>query len=282
MKKELVLITGISGAGKTTASGILEDMGYVCIDRYPSELLDDFVELLLKDESFKYQKVALTVDINEFEKYRYLLEHPLLNTILILMDASEEEIIRRYKFTRRIHPLMVSNKVETLANAVQYEKKLLAEYLPYTSHIIDTTKMSVKSQKTFLDSILHYDHHDNFSVSFVSFGYKKGVPEDADFIFDARVLENPFYVPELKNKTGNDLEVYNYVMNQDKTKVYLKALIKYLDICFDSYQNGEKRHITVAIGCTGGQHRSVTLTNFLYNYYSKNILCFKRNREIDE
>lgn len=281
-KKQLVLITGVSGAGKTTATNILEDMGYCCIDQYPSELLDNLVDLLRTDQSYKYQKTALSIPLIEFEKYRFLLSSTDFETILVLMDCSEDEIIKRYKFSRRVHPLLVSNKAETLSEAVNMEKKLIAQYEKYTKHVIDTTSLSLKDHKKMLDSILEYDGKENFSVSFVSFGYKNGVPEDADYIFDVRVLDNPFYIPELKKLTGNDAPVYEYVMDKPKTQEYLQRLIEYLDYCFACYATEDKRHITICIGCTGGQHRSVSLTNYLYDHYKDRFLCFKRHRELKE
>ncbi|MBR2802383.1 MAG: RNase adapter RapZ [Erysipelotrichaceae bacterium] len=281
MDKKLVLITGVSGAGKTTATNILEDMGYCCIDRYPSELLSNLIDLIRDDTSYKYQHVALTIPITEYERYRSLLSNTGIETILILMDADKEEIIKRYKFTRRVHPLLISNKAETLEEAISLEKKLLADYEGDTPHLIDTTHLNMKQHKEMLDEILHYDRHENFSVSFVSFGFKNGIPQDADFVFDVRVLDNPFYIPELRSLTGNDPEVYDYVMSKEKTKDVVGKMIAYLDQCFALYEQEDKRHITVCIGCTGGQHRSVSVANYLYEHYKERILCFCRHREMN-
>lgn len=281
-KRKLLLVTGISGAGKTTAMNILEDMGYNCIDRYPSELIGNLVELLQNDQSYKYQNVALSIPLVNYDKYRDLLKNADVETILILVDADKETIIRRYKFTRRVHPLLVSNKVETLEEAIEFEKKLLEKYKDDTSYCINTDNVTAKTHREMLESILHHRHDEHFSVSFVSFGFKNGVPQDADFIFDVRTLDNPFYHQELKNLSGNDDQVYSFVIEKEKTQLYLKHLLAYLDFCFDAYEKEDKRHITVAIGCTGGQHRSVSVVNYLYQRYKDKLLCFRKHREVQE
>lgn len=282
MKKRLVLISGVSGAGKTTASNFLEDMGYICMDQFPPELLENLVTLMENETSLKYDHIAITISLLDLEKYRHILDNMNIDSTLILLDASEETIINRYKFTRRVHPLLVSNKVNTLNEAVAYEKELLEEFKKLNATIIDTTSLTNKAHKEILDRIINYDERLNFSISFVSFGFKNGIPNDADLVFDVRFLDNPFYEKDLKNKTGNDLEVYNYVMEKPRTKEFVQRLLSYLDFTFDSYDNEEKRHLTVCVGCTGGQHRSVSITNYLYDYYKDKYLCNKAHRELKE
>lgn len=281
-ERKLVLVTGVSGAGKTTCMNILEDMGYNCIDRYPSELLGNLMELLENDQSYKFQQVALSVPLSNYDKYRSLLNNTGIKTILILMDATTDTIIRRYKFTRRVHPLLVSNKVETLEEAILTEKRLLEKYKGDTPYLIDTSDVSSKMHREMLEEILHRDKHENFSVSFVSFGYKNGVPQDADFIFDVRILDNPYYIEDLRGLTGNEPAVYHYVMDKEKSQKYVEKLIAYLDFCFSAYEKEDKRHITVCVGCTGGQHRSVSVVNYLYEHYHHDILCYRHHREVGE
>lgn len=278
--KKLVLISGISGAGKSTASNILEDMGFTCIDQYPPELLPDLIELLKEDNSYKYDKVALTISLSDLDRFSNLLDNSDFDSTLIILDANKDTIINRYKFTRRVHPLVVSNNASTIEEAFDIEKNIVKKFKKKNAHIIDTSNLNSKTLKEKFDKILDYDDFNNLAITFESFGYKNGVPDDADVIFDVRMLDNPFYIEELKNKTGNDKEVSDYVLSSKFTQRYLKKVIAYLDFMFKAYDNEEKRHLTICIGCTGGQHRSVTITNYLYDYYKDKYMCYKKHREI--
>lgn len=278
--KKLVLISGISGAGKSTASNIIEDMGYTCIDQYPVELLPDLIELILSDNSIKYDKVALTIAINDLDKFSNLLENSDFDSKLILIDANKDTIINRYKFTRRVHPLVNSNVASTLDEAIEIEKNILKKYKKRSVYIIDTSNLSPKQHKEKIDKILKYDDYNNLAVTFESFGFKYGLPDDADVILDVRMLENPFYVEKLKNKTGNDKAVKDYVLNSKGTQRYIKKATDYLDFMFKEYDKEEKRHLTICIGCTGGQHRSVTMANYFYNYYKDKYMCYVTHREL--
>ena len=278
--KKLVLISGVSGAGKSTASNIIEDMGYTCIDQYPVELLPDLIELILSADSIKYDKVALTIAIADLDKFSNLLENSDFDSKLILIDASKDIIINRYKFSRRVHPLVNSNVASTLEEAIEIEKNMLKKYKKRSVHIIDTSNLSVKQHKEKLDKILKYDDYNNLAITFESFGFKYGLPDDADVILDVRMLENPFYVEKLKKKTGNDKPVRDYVLNSKGTQRYIKKAIAYLDFMFKEYDKEEKRHLTVCIGCTGGQHRSVTMANYFYNYYKNKYMCYVTHREL--
>lgn len=278
--KKLVLISGVSGAGKSTASNIIEDMGYTCIDQYPVELLPDLIELILSADSIKYDKVALTIAIADLDKFSNLLENSDFDSKLILIDASKDIIINRYKFSRRVHPLVNSNVASTLEEAIEIEKNMLKKYKKRSVHIIDTSNLSVKQHKEKLDKILKYDDYNNLAITFESFGFKYGLPDDADVVLDVRMLENPFYVEKLKKKTGNDKPVRDYVLNSKGTQRYIKKAIAYLDFMFKEYDKEEKRHLTVCIGCTGGQHRSVTMANYFYNYYKNKYMCYVTHREL--
>ncbi len=280
LMKKLVLISGISGAGKSTASNILEDMGYTCIDQYPVELLPDLLELIKKDDTIKYDQVALTIGLSDLDKFSNLLANSDFNPKLILLDAKKDTIINRYKFTRRVHPLVVSNTASTLEEAVEIEKGILNKYKKRSVHIIDTASLNTKQLKAMLDKILEYNDFNNLAITFESFGFKNGVPDDADVVLDVRMLENPFYVPRLKNKTGNDKPVRDYVMNSKLTQRYIKKTTAYLDFMFKAYDNEEKRHLTICVGCTGGQHRSVTIANYLYAYYKEKYMCYLKHREL--
>lgn len=278
--KKLLLISGISGAGKTTASNVLEDMGYTCIDQYPVELLEDLIELINKSNSVKYEKVVLTISLTDLERFYNLLAKNEIETSLILLDAKRDTIINRYKFTRRVHPLVTSNVASTVEEAVDIEKNLISKFNNSKATVIDTTTLNAKQCKEKLDKILNYAQDDNLSITFESFGFKNGVPDDADVVFDVRMLDNPFYLPKLKNKTGNDKAVREYVLNSKLTQQYIKKVRSYLDFYIKAYNKEEKRHLTVCVGCTGGQHRSVTIANYLYDSYKDKYMCYIKHREI--
>ena len=278
--KKLVLISGISGAGKSTASNILEDMGYTCIDQYPVELLPDLIELIKTNNSIKYEKIALTIGILDLDKFSNLLENSDFESTLIILDADKDTLINRYKFTRRVHPLVVSNVASSLEEAVDIEKSILSKFKKKNVHIINTSNLTVKQHKEKLDKILKYNDFNNLAITFKSFGFKNGLPDDADIVLDVRMLDNPFYVDKLKNKTGNDKPVRDYVLNSKVTQRYLKKIISYLDFVFKTYDNEEKRHLSICVGCTGGQHRSVTVANYLYEYYKDKFMCYIVHREL--
>ena len=277
----LVILSGLSGGGKTQASNTLEDMGYRCIDQYPPELLEDFIKLIQNDTANKYSNIVLTIPIIELDRYSKLLDNSEINATIILLKASKDAIINRYKFTRRIHPLLISHMADSLSDAIDMEIEVLTRYEKKNVNIIDTTNLSLKQHKQKLDKALNNQNKNNLSITFESFGFKNGVPKDADLIFDVRFLENPFYINKLKKKTGNDKAVREFVMNDVKTKSFLKKLVSYLDFTIKSYSKDEKRHLTVCIGCTGGQHRSVVVANYLFDIYKKKYLCYLNHREID-
>lgn len=278
--KKLVLISGISGAGKTTASNVFEDMGYTCIDQYPIELLEDLLKLIRNSDSVKYEKVALTIGLMDLEKFYSHFTNYENDMSLILIDCKKDTVISRYKFSRRVHPLVVTNVASSIEEAVDIEKSIITKFENTDAHIIDTTNMSAKQLKEKLDKILDYNEINNLSITFESFGFKNGVPDDADMIFDVRILDNPFYVPKLKKKTGNDKPVRDFVLNSKTTQTYLKKLVNYLNFYFKTYTKNEKRHIMICIGCTGGQHRSVTVANYLYETYKDKYMCYIKHREV--
>ncbi len=280
--KRLAIISGVSGAGKTTASNYLEDKGYRCIDQYPLKLIKELIDLIENDDSFEYDRVALSISLNDLQQYASILSNGNFKVTLILIDADKDVLINRYKFTRRIHPLLVNNVADTLSEAIDIEKSILEKYRKL-GVVIDTTKISSVQFRKQIDKALNDLDDKNLSLSFESFGFKNGVPEDCDNIFDVRFLDNPFYDPDLKTKTGNDKEVKDFVLSKPLTKEYIKKLIDYVDFMVKSYeQNEEKRHLTICVGCTGGQHRSVVITNYLYDYYKKKYVCHLKHRELDK
>ena len=280
--KKLIILSGVSGAGKTSASNFLEDKGYKCIDQYPVELLGNLIDLIQKDDTIKYQHVVLTIPISDLEKFESLINNTDLKPTLVLLDADLDEIINRYKFTRRVHPLLISNVASTLKEAVEIEKALVQKFNKKGVRIIDTTHLSSKQLRQKLEEVLNSKEVNNVSLSIMSFGFKNGIPEDADNVFDVRFLDNPFYVDSLKNKTGKDKAVREFVLNSKRTQIYLKKLVAYIDFMLKSYSKEDKRHLTIAIGCTGGQHRSVVIANYLYNLYKDRYVSYITHREIEK
>ena len=280
--RKLVIISGVSGAGKTTASNYLEDKGYRCIDQYPPELLKELIDLIDNDDSFKYQNVVLTISLTDLDKCANLITNTNFKVTLILLDADKETVINRYKFTRRIHPLLINNVADTLSEALDIEKAILDKYKK-NGIVINTDGLSIKDFKVQISKALNDIEDRYLSLSFVSFGFKNGVPTDCDTLFDVRFLDNPFYDESLKDKTGNDIEVRDFVLGSKETQGYLVKLIDYMDFMLKAYENNQnKRHLTIAVGCTGGQHRSVTIANYLYEYYKNKYVCHIKHREIEK
>lgn len=279
MNRNIIIISGLSGAGKTSVSNVLEDLGYRCIDQFPVALLPQLLELIENDNTNSYEKVAISVPIIDLDHFFKYFDNLNIQTKILLLDANKDVLLNRYKFTRRIHPLLVSNVASTLEEAIDIEKAALIKYYN-ESYVIDTTELGTTDLKNEVEKILLIDKEVALTITFESFGYKRGIAKDADFVFDARFLENPFYYPELKNLTGNDQPVYDFVMKQAETKKYAAMIRLMLDHVIATYARDGKRHLTIAIGCTGGQHRSVTLANYLYSCYKGQYKCLKRHRDI--
>jgi RNase adapter protein RapZ len=278
-EQNVVLITGMSGAGKTTAMNILEDMGYHCIDNFPVQLIDSLGEIINTKPDPRYTNIALATTALDYPKFLQYFENIDVNVRVVFLDASNDKLLLRYKFTRRHHPMMLFKKANTLEEAIEVERDMFDALNERAVLHIDTTKLSQQELKTVLMEKLSLNSHEVFSISFVSFGYKHGVPLDADLIFDVRFLPNPYYIEELKNQTGDDAPVYEYVMSFDQTKEFIRQLKAFLDYMFVQYKNEKKNHLTIGIGCTGGHHRSVSITNWLYDHYKDQFHCYKSHRD---
>lgn len=282
-----VVVTGMSGAGRSSVMRILEDDGYFCVDNLPVSLLPTFVQLT-EDSSEQIERVALGLDIrgghqslkeaaNVLQKIKddgYKLE-------ILFLEASTQVIVKRYKETRRMHPIAKGGRMDS---AIEDERKLLSELKGHADYIIDTTTLLIRDLKQEIDRIFVADgKFCNFYLTFVSFGFKYGIPSDADLVFDVRFLPNPFYVEALKPLTGNDREVFDYVMASDKAKSFLLKLKDLLDFLIPNYIVEGKTQLVIAIGCTGGKHRSVTLTNAIYNEFENTEYgCKKEHRDIEK
>nr|WP_300833759.1 RNase adapter RapZ [uncultured Acetatifactor sp.] len=262
-----VVVTGMSGGGKSTALKMLEDMGFYCVDNLPVSLVEKFAELVSMPGS-EVGKVALGLDVRSdqsFEDATKILEKlKSLGTKLeiLFMDADEGVLIKRYKETRRVHPLAMDKRVE---DGVRIERKVLENIRRHADYVIDTSNLLTRELKEELNRIfVEGAAYNSLMVTVMSFGFKHGIPADADLVLDVRFLPNPFYIEELKCKTGNDREVQEYVMGFREAEVFLEKLTDMLEFLIPNYVKEGKNRLVVAIGCTGGQHRSVTLARELY------------------
>ncbi|MGE5417542.1 MAG: RNase adapter RapZ [Acidobacteriota bacterium] len=265
-KLKVLIITGLSGGGKTQAANCLEDLGYFCVDNLPPALIPKFTELSNQAEG-RVKKVAFVVDVRGgrfFDNLSLALEElnkQGLTYEILFLEAKDEVILRRFKESRRKHPLSTNGAVP---EAIQQEKKMLEELRGQANTIIDTSNLNVHQLK---DELLRlYGQQDDqglITVTTVSFGYKFGLPMDADLIMDVRFLPNPNYVPELSHLTGEDKGVVGYVMGFPVTRNFLRKFVSFLKFLVPEYVKEGKTHLVLAIGCTGGQHRSVALTNYV-------------------
>ncbi|MEI5993078.1 RNase adapter RapZ [Candidatus Enterococcus mansonii] len=259
---QLVIITGMSGAGKTVAIQSFEDMGYFCIDNMPPSLIPKFWELI--KESGKVTKIALVIDLRSRTFFREIqdmlveLENTkLIDTTIMFLDATDEELVSRYKETRRAHPLAMDGLI---TEGIRKERAILEEIKGDAQVVIDTTELSPRQlRETINEQFKSRDTHE-FRIELISFGFKYGLPIDADIVMDVRFLPNPHYIPELRPLTGQDASVYDYVMSFPETEAFYTRFIDLLKNVLPGYEKEGKSSVTIAIGCTGGQHRSVALT----------------------
>ena len=262
-----VIITGMSGGGKRTALKMLEDEGFYCVDNLPVDLLDKFVEIISSPGS-EHEHVALGLDVRSTQKFDDVQE--ALNKLkeegnnfeVLFMDCTDATLVRRYKESRRMHPLSPDGRVE---DGIKKEREILKSTRKKADYVIDTSSLLTRDLKTELNRIfIQNKEYNSLMVNIVSFGFKNGIPQDADLIFDVRFLPNPFYIEELKEKTGNDVEVQEYVKSFKETTEFMEKLTDMVRFLIPNYVKEGKHQLIIGIGCTGGQHRSVTLANELY------------------
>ncbi|MCT8976413.1 RNase adapter RapZ [Clostridium sp. CX1] len=282
-----VIVTGLSGAGKTQAIRNLEDLGYFCVDNLPPTLIPKFAEACYQTDG-KIDKIALVIDIRGgkffddlFESLKYLKEQGYKYEILFL-DASDEVLVKRFKESRRKHPLAPDGRI---LNGISMERNKLREVKDRADNIIDTSKLATRELREEITKIYSEEGQmeTQLMITILSFGFKYGIPVDSDLVFDVRFLPNPYYIPELKKYSGNDKPVRDYVMSFEETNNFIDKLEDMLQYLIPNYLKEGKRQLIVSIGCTGGRHRSVTIANAIYekltnNEYRVNI----DHRDIDE
>lgn len=263
----LVIVTGMSGGGKRTAMKMLEDVGFYCVDNLPVSFIEKFVGLVSAPNN-EISKVALGLDARanqSFEEVERILENLRKDGCkfeILFMDASDQVLLKRYKETRRVHPLAPADRVE---DGIAREREILKSIKGKADYVIDSSSLLTRELKEELDRIfVQNKEYNSLMINIVSFGFKNGIPADADLVFDVRFLPNPFYIDELKHKTGKDKEVRDYVMQYEESAVFLDKLEDLLEFLVPNYVKEGKYQLVIGIGCTGGKHRSVTLANELY------------------
>ena len=256
---ELVVITGMSGAGKTVAMQSFEDMGYFCVDNMPPSLLPKFWELV--KESGKITKIALVIDLRSRAFFDEIMSAiagldntSFITTKILFLEASDDALVSRYKETRRTHPLASDGRIY---DGIIAERRLLQDIKTRAQKVIDTTNLSPRKLREEIMQAFSTGSEGIFTIQVMSFGFKYGLPIDADVVMDVRFLPNPHYIAELRPLTGLDEPVYDYVMSQPEAKTFYHKLMDLLDFSIPGYKKEGKSSVTIAIGCTGGQHRSV-------------------------
>lgn len=268
VKSELLIVTGLSGSGKSLVIQNLEDLGYFCVDNLPPILLPKFVELMEQGNP-SMQKVAVGIDLRGREFFRYLVRE--IDAIqsrkdvivdVLFIDAKTSKLISRYKETRRKHPLQEQSDL-TLIDAINEERQLLSEIRSLANYTLDTTESTPKKLRKRVEAYFNKSNKSTFTINVSSFGFKHGIQIDADLVFDVRFLPNPYYVEELRPLTGLDEDVYKYVMKWKETNTFYEKLLDLLLFMIPGYKKEGKSQLVIAIGCTGGQHRSVALAQRL-------------------
>lgn len=261
-----VVVTGMSGSGKLTAIHFLEDMGYYCVDNLPVRLIDPFMQLVSAPGS-DIDKVVLGLDVradksfDNVEQVLAALKKKGYKYEILFMDASDEVLIKRYKETRRAHPVCPTGRVE---EGITQERKILEQIKADADYVIDTSGLLTRILKEELTRIfVNNEEYNSLMISIMSFGFKNGIPSDADLVFDVRFLPNPFYVDSLKRLTGNDRPVRDYVMSFPEAGQFMDKLTDLISFLIPGYVKEGKNQLVIGIGCTGGQHRSVTIANAL-------------------
>ena len=286
---EFVIITGMSGAGKTTALHVLEDIGYYCVDNIPASLLPMLYTLCSKSEDENMQRVAVVVDVRGTENYKMMnialeqFKAAHEDVKILFFDAKTDLIIVRYKETRRRHPLAERLKDGSVAEAVEFEKALLIPVRNLADYIVDTTFMNNKQLRERIMNLFMENPTKALTLTFMSFGFKYGIPLEADLIIDVRCLPNPFYIADLKPKTGLDKEVRDYVLGSEETQEFVKRTLNLLDFSVPLYLKEGKSELVVGIGCTGGKHRSVTVARELEQHFlALGYRCLIQHRDVEK
>ena len=286
-KLELVIITGMSGAGKSTAANALEDIGFYCIDNIPPMLINSIIDISLRN-NVNMSKIAVITDLRGYDMFDEIdstieaIEKRGIDPKIVFLDASNDELIKRYKENRRLHPLCAKLNL-SVADAIEHERLMLKKVYSISEFIIDTTNCSSRQlRKRITDVFVDSNKNDTINVQCMSFGFKHSAPHDADLMFDVRCLPNPFYIDELRELTGLDTDVSSYVLGFEEAREIYKKIKEFVDYTLPLYEKEGKSQLVVAIGCTGGKHRSVTIVEKLFAHLKQkglNVVCSHRDIE---
>ncbi len=280
---EVIIVTGMSGAGKSTVLNFLEDFGYFCIDNLPLPMISQALQLYKKDE--QVEKIAIGIDIrgiktdSDIEEVQKQLSNLNEKAKVLFLDSKDEVLIRRYKETRRSHPLA---KTITIGDGIKEERRLIMPLKDIATDIIDTSTILTRELKVELTNVLFgLRKYNNLVININTFGFKHGIPNDSDLVFDVRFMPNPYYEPELRPLTGEDVSVRDYVMNSEVSQQFEKKLHDMIEFLIPQYINEGKNLLVISIGCTGGRHRSVTIASRLYDYVnSLGYTAFLKHNDI--
>lgn len=283
MKKiNLLIVTGMSGAGKSVVLNSLEDVGYHCIDNFPPKLLPKLTDLIMGTSEHAVN-LAVVIDLRSLdfdsidEMLYFLQDSHFVNVHVLYLDANDATLVKRYKETRRTHPL---SRDTNLLDGINTERELLKPILDISDFKIDTTGLPAKDLKQQIITKYGNIDRDYFNVTFMSFGFKHGTPIDTDIMFDVRFLPNPFYIESMRPQTGLDESVYEYVMSFEETVTFLEKLIDLLQFLIPKYKAEGKSQVIIGIGCTGGQHRSVAIAEYLSHAFEKDYKTNATHRDI--
>jgi len=281
----IIIITGFSGAGKTQAVNCLEDIGYYCVDNLPPALLPKFVEMALQSDG-RLDKIALVIDVRGGSFFQDLaaalqeLQDNHIHYQIIFLEAADDVLVSRFKESRRPHPL---GSESNLLDSIRAERRLLEELRGQASVVIDTSNLAPRLLKEKLQTLYSEKPESDFTVHLVSFGFKRGIPMDSDMVMDVRFLANPFYDPVMRHMTGEDQEVKDYVLQNTITRSFTRRFLNLLKFLIPNYMAEGKNNLAISIGCTGGQHRSVVLSNYIGEQLRKvgyNVII--RHRDISK
>jgi len=285
---EIIIVSGMSGSGKNSVNNVIEDFGYFCIDNLPAELITELLNVYAENPD-KSKKISLTLDIRDEKNIGRIVDvignlksNSSLTCRVIFLDASDDVIISRYKETRRIHPLVLSGNM-SLKDALKTERQYIAPIRNCADFVLDTSNLKISQAKEIIAKLIGVKYSSELVVTCMSFGYKYGVPKEADLVFDARCLPNPYYIPELKEHTGLEAPVYDYVMSFEQSREFSRRLNEFVDYLIPMYIEEGKAHLTIAIGCTGGKHRSVSMVrNLLSDLSERGYVTFEIHRDINK
>lgn len=284
---KLIIISGLSGSGKSIALDTLEDCGYYCIDNLPITLFKDFIRHVMLEDKKTYQKTAIGIDarnqseslLNFSENLNFIREKGI-DCDVFYMQAEEATLLQRYSETRRRHPLTDLNL--PLKEAIRIEKEILKAIAKHADLVIDTSRTHFHQLRELIKSHVEFNHVHHLSLQIQSFGFKHGIPLDSDFVYDARSLPNPYWVPELRGLTGKDQPVYEFLKSQEIVSEFFQDLAGFLERWIPRFEVENRSYLTVAVGCTGGQHRSVFLVeNLAKHFQAANFNVIVRHRELN-